>query len=344
MRYSDSEFSAIVVGSLASVKYFSNLLYVDVPKVEFLGKFSFSRVASLAGRVGADLTVVEGSWFFSRFLRDNGFFVSPRVDFVLDIDGSVEDIQNRATEGKRRRLRQVAEAGYSFEVTRDLSKLESFYYDIYLPHMTKRHASCALPISFSECKDLFLKGELLLVKSGDEYVAANILIPRDDELWEPILGVRDVEKKLTLGSYAIYHFCIVVGVERGFARMDFGEAPPFMLDGLFQFKKGLGMWVRPAKGTGAQFFGLKLSDVCASMKSVLSHNPFVFMDGEGLSGLVFLESITDLSVKPFFVPGLSNLYVVSPSADVSDLKSLRSEKLRANDSPNNDCSSFGFLE
>ena len=245
-KFSDSAFSTVVVGSKMSVEYFSKFLYVDVPKVEFLGKFSFSRVASLAGRVGADLTVVEGSWFFSRFLRDNGFFVSPRVDFVLDIDGSVEDIQNRAARDKRRRLRQVAEAGYSFEVTRDLSKLESFYYDIYLPHMTKRHASCALPISFSECKDLFLKGELLLVKSGETLVSGNLLVPHENELHSPVVGVNNIDKQLTLGSYAAYYFSIVVGVERGFARMDFGEAPPFMLDGLFQFKKDLGMWVRPA--------------------------------------------------------------------------------------------------
>ena len=128
--------------------------------------------------------------FFRVFLRDNGFFVSPRVDFVLNINGSLETIQNRATDGKRRKLKQVAEAGYSFEVTKDLGKLESFYYDMYLPHMVKRHAGCALPISFAECKKLFLQGELLLVKSGEECISGNLLIPRGNELWEPVLGVK----------------------------------------------------------------------------------------------------------------------------------------------------------
>ena len=55
--------------------------------------------------------------------------------------------------------------------------------------------------------------------------------------------------------------------------------------------------------------------------------PIVFSDEENLSGLVFLDSITDLSVKPFFASGLSNFFVVSPVAGVSDLKSFRAEKI-----------------
>ena len=82
--------------------------------------------------------------------------------------------------------------------------------------------------------------------------------------------LRDVDKKLTLGSYAVYYFSIVVGVQRGFARMDFGEAPPFMQDGLFQFKKGLGMWVRPASGSGAQVFGVRFSGVGECVRRFLS--------------------------------------------------------------------------
>jgi hypothetical protein len=323
-RFSDSDFTTAVLGSKISVEYFSKFLYVDVPRVEFLGKCSLSKAASV-GFAGVDLVIVEANVFFSRFLGDSGFFVAPRVDFVLELSGSVEEIQNRASEGKRRRLRQVAEAGYSFEVSKDLSKLESFYYDLYLPHMTKRHSGSALPISFAECKELFLRGELLLVKSGEDWVSANLLIPRDDELWEPVLAVRDVEK-LTLGSYAIYRFSIVVGVERGFARMDFGEAPPFMQDGLFQFKKDLGMWVRSAKGSGAQVFGLRFSGVGGSVRGFLSVCPFVFLDGGVLSGVVFVEVVDDLSVRPFCVSGLGSLYVVS-SGDVSGLRGFRFEKL-----------------
>ena len=340
-RFSDS-FSVVVLGSKVSVEYFSKFLYVEEPKVEFLGKFSFDKVASSAG-VGADLTVVEGSWLFSRFLGERGFFVSPRVDFVLDINGSIEDIQSRASRDKQRRFRQVAGAGYSFEVTRDLGALESFYYDMYLPHMAKRHAGCSLPISFAECKELFLQGELLLVKSGEACISGNLLVPRGGELHSPVLGVKDVEKKLTLGSYAAYYFSIVVGVQRGFARMDFGEAPPFMQDGLFQFKKDLGMWVRPASGSGAQVFGVRFSGVGEAVRGFLSAFPFVFSEGGGLCGLVFLDCVDELSVRSFFVAGLDCLYVVSGCGGVGGLKGFGLVELSVGDLLGREGSVLGFL-
>ncbi len=213
----------------------------------------------------------------------------------------------------------------------DLGKLESFYYDVYLPHMLKRHSKYAGPISFAECRELFLRGMLLLVKSGEEIVCGNLLVPHRNELWQPILAVRDVDKDLSLGSYAAFYFSVLVGIEQGFARMDFGEAPPFMRDGVFQFKKGLGMRVRPARGVSAQVFGVRFSGVPALIGGFLSTHPFVFMDRGSLRGLVFLESVKDLSVKPFCVSGIDCLYVLSSSVDVSDLKEFGVERLLAED-------------
>ena len=109
--------------------------------------------------------------------------------------------------------------------------------------------------------------------------------------------------------------------------MDFGEAPPFMSDGLFQFKRDMGMWVRPAVGSSAQVFGVKFSGGSGSFRGFLSVNAFVFMVGEVLCGLVFLDSVDDLSVRPFCVSGLGCLFVVSSCVDVSGLKGFRVEKL-----------------
>ena len=53
-----------------------------------LGRVVLSKITSVAEKLCADLTIVESNWFFSRFLRDNGFFISPRLDFLLEITGS----------------------------------------------------------------------------------------------------------------------------------------------------------------------------------------------------------------------------------------------------------------
>jgi hypothetical protein len=125
--------------------------------------------------------------------------------------------------------------------------------------------------------------------------------------------------------------------------MDFGEAPPFMQDGLFQFKKGLGMWVRPAMGSGAQVFGVRFSGEPELVRRFLSAHPFVFMDECYLSGLVFLESVDDLSVNSCCVPGLSGLYVVSSGVDVSGLKGFRLERLSVEACLCNGSSALRFL-
>jgi len=183
----------------------------------------------------------------------------------------------------------------------------------------------------------------LLVKSGEELVSGNLLVRNDHELWQPILAVKDVDNKLTLGSYAVYYFSIIVGIEQGYKRIDFGEAPPFIQDGVFRFKKGLGMWARPAREDSAQLFGIKFSGNSQFGKNFLSANPFVFMDKENFCGLVFLESVDDLSVKPLYIPGLVSLYVISSSIDVHDLKCYKVEKLSIEECLHNTTSALRLM-
>ncbi len=204
--------------------------------------------------------------------------------------------------------------------------------------MLKKHSRYALPISFSECLDLFSKGELLLVKSGEELVSGNLLVSHNRELHSPIVGVSDVDKHLTLGSYSAYYFSILVGIQRGYTTMDFGETPPFMDDGLFQFKRDMGMWIRPAKGESAQVLGVKFSNIPMSGNHFLSTHPFIFVECERLSGLVFLDLVNDLSIRSFFVSGMTNLYVISLNADSSGVKCYKVEELKDEDYTRNDAS------
>ncbi len=90
----------VILGSRISAEYFSKFFFVDTPRIEYLGKISLNDAAAGVEKVSADLMIVESSWGFSHFLVNNGFFLSPRVDFVLDIKDSLEAIQNRITKKK----------------------------------------------------------------------------------------------------------------------------------------------------------------------------------------------------------------------------------------------------
>jgi len=316
---SKSELSTIVFGGKQSVAYFSKLIYVDEPKVEFLGKRTLGDISSFAEKTTDDLTIVEADWSSSNFLLDSGFLVLPQINFVLDITGSLETIQSRMAGSKIRRIKKVVKAGYSFEITKSPAKLRLFYYEMYLPHMFARHGRSARPVSFSECKRLFSKGELMLIKRDQKNVAGVLLVPRGKELYQPLIAVKNTDKQITLGSYATTYFTIVSGMQKGYTSVDFGDAPAFIQDGLFQYKKEWGMQIRPAKEYYAKVYGIRFSNMNEAVKDFLSANPFIFMDGKKLGGLVLL-GFKDVHLPDFLnIPGLSSLFVISSDLDCMSL-------------------------
>ena len=327
---SNSNFSTVILGGKESVIYFSKLIYATKPETKYLGKRSYRNIASSVEVSKPDLAIIETNWLFSRFLHDNGFFVSPRVDFVLDINGTLENIQKKIAYGKRKRIKKMAKTDWTSEITKDPVKVKFFYDEMYLQHMFRRHGELATPISFSEYEKLLSQGYLMLIKKDQEYVSGKLLVHQGNELRSFILGVRNTDSELTSGSLAAWYYAIVQGVQRGYAKLDCGETPPFILDGGFQYKRELGAQVRPASGPTAQVFGIRLFRMSEPVRNFLSSNPFVFMDGTNLSGLIHLESIDDLH-ESSCVPGLSCLYVVASNLNCSNNRGFKLRQLSRKD-------------
>lgn len=318
-KHSKSNLSTIVFGGEQSVAYFSKLIYADEPKVEFLGKRTLVDIPSFGEKTTDDLTIVEADWSSSNFLLDSGFFILPQINFVLDITGSLETIQSRMAGSKIRRIDKVVKAGYSFEITKSPAKLRSFYYEMYLPHMLARHGKSARPVSFSECKRLFSKGDLMLIKQGHKHVAGVLLVPHGKELYQPLIAVKNIDKQITLGSYAATYYTIVSGIQKGYASVDFGDASAFIQDGLFQYKREWGMQIRPVREHFGKVCGIRFSSMSEAVRNFLSTNPFIFMDGKNLSGLVLL-GLEDTYLRDFTnIPGLSSLLVISSEVDCMHL-------------------------
>jgi len=81
--------------------------------------------------------------------------------------------------------------------------------------MLARHGKSASPVSFHECRRLFLKGALLLVKKDQENVAGIVLVHRGKELYQPLIAVKDIDRQMTLGSYAATYYTIVLANRMG---------------------------------------------------------------------------------------------------------------------------------
>jgi hypothetical protein len=319
----NSNLSTVIFGRKEAAEYFSKLIYVDNPIPEFLGKRVTSDIPLFTEKATEDLVIVETNWALSSFLLGNGFLILPQINFTLDITDSLEEIQKRMTMGKIRRIKRLLKEGYSCVTTKDPAQLKKFYYEMYLPHMLAKHGKSANPVSFTECRKLFLKGDLLLLKKNQECVAGIILVPHGKELYQPLIAVKDIDRQMTWGSYAATYYTIVFGKQNGYTVVDFGDTPPFLQDGLFQYKREWGMRIRPAMGDGAQVFGAKFSNMNEATKDFLSTNPFVILDGKSLKCLTFRNTVKREAFDFLNVPGLSSFLVIS-----SDLNNLNHGSLQ----------------
>ena len=321
-----SGLSTVVFGIKETAEYFSKLVYIEPPDIKFVQRIPLNQFSSFAEKINADLTIVDSNVSLSSFLIDKGFFVLPSLDFVLDIDVSLESIRSRFTESKLKRLKHLEKANYTYEITKDPAKIKYFYNEIYLPSVLSRYGKAARPVSFHECERLFLKGFLLLIKFSSEYISGVILVPEGDELYFPVANAKEIQGSITIGNLLVYNQAILWGKQNGFKTMDFGQSPPFLFDGGLLMKKSWGMRIRPTKRTDANMLALKFSNLDKGVTDLLLSNPFVFVKGTKLNGLIFLGSDV-ASLRRSHIRGLSDLFAISPVLDTSVCVDLKLQQL-----------------
>lgn len=281
-----------------------------------MGRKTFHNIPSVIAYISPDIALANTSDIFSEFFLSNSFFVSPVVDFILDISDPWDTILARMSRSKRKRIRRIQKLGYTFEVTNDIEKLRSFYYEMYVPRILKRHEKSAKVICLAECERLFRSGGLLLVKSNGEYISGAIYVPRGNELYIPTLGISKIDQHLTEGGHVTLYFLILWAKQQGFKKIDYSICKPFLTDGIFCYKKEWGMKIRPYKGQDAEIFAIRFCNFGCGVRDFLLDNPFIYMDGEHLKGLVVLDSdIKDL-YKEYYVPGLKSLIILSLTHDL----------------------------
>ncbi|MEM2486450.1 MAG: hypothetical protein QXY73_03960 [Candidatus Bathyarchaeia archaeon] len=317
-----SNLSIIVFARREIVEYFSKQLFTGNLKIRFLGRKAFREIPKLIASNSPDIAIANASDSFSEFFSSNLFFVAPLVDFTLDVSDQWENILARMSRSKRKRIRKIQGLGYTFEITNDRERLKSFYKEMYVPRVLKRHEKAARVVSFAECERLFQSGGLLLVKTKDgACISGAIYVPHGDELYIPVLGISEVEQYLTEGGHTALHSLILWAKQQGFKVIDYSISKPFLSDGIFCYKREWGMKIKPYRGRDAEIYAIKFCNFNEGSRSFLSDNPFIVAsNGNDLRGLVLPDSnIKDLR-ETYYTPGLSGLIVLFPSHDAPSIR------------------------
>jgi hypothetical protein len=187
---------------------------------------------------------------------------------------------------------------------------------MYLPYISKRHGKSAKLSNFFALYQVFRKGGVLLVKLDGEYVSGILYDIHGDKVNARVLGIyegKDQYLKEGAGEATLY-FLIKWSKRQGYKEINYGLCEPFMNDGLFTYKKSWGMKVKPHKGISIR--GLRVRNFSTSVMEFLAENPLVFIEPEGLSGLIF-QNVGGTTEKTFPKPhhyytlGLSRIVTVA---------------------------------
>jgi len=324
-KWGGNSLTTLFLGDERGVLYLSNLLYSEEPVKERLGKIFIWRIKSRLNLEipRTDLIFIKIDGFFSRFLPRKGFIIIPEwILFMMDLSQPLQEVWNLPRNKKkslRENLKEIKKQNYSYEMTRDPSKFEYFYHQMYLPYTWKRFEKVTVLTSFRDMEKAFKKGQLLLIKRGNEYVAGNILKIDHDTVFSVSLGIKEgkIEYLKEGASTACYYFSILWAKEEVYKWLDFGICRSFFKDGVFDYKKRWGMGIKLSTRVRT-VFGIKVCNFHQGVRTLLENNPFIFIDQEKLKGLILVdqnhplipEEVQSL-VKTYSIPGLDCLVILS---------------------------------
>jgi hypothetical protein len=213
---------------------------------------------------------------------------------------------------RRRSVKKIEASSYVYETTRDLAEFARFYENIYLPFAAKTAKfSFSRLVPFGVMEKWFLRGELLLVKLDGACLAGLLHHPESKD----IVHCRVIAYSEGLAAQAAFYYLIQTAKKDGYKILNYGAASPFMTDGLFFYKKSLGMEIDYVDFSSV--FGVKVCNFEDSAQDFLASNPFIFADSGSMTGLVtLLKPIEEANLPSIchdhYLRGLDQLMLLYP--------------------------------
>jgi hypothetical protein len=256
-----------------------------------------------------------------RFMRAGRWIHIPEWVFG-EVDLPLDARTLRRVNGDIRRIRKHQ---LSYEITRDRRSFDDFYYNMYVPYISKTFGNTAYVYSYRHQKRLFHFCDLILIKQEDRVIAGQFIwYDGDDPPFLESVGIRDGDRQHVQNgaACALYHFAYQYLHEQGYRTVTVGWSKPFLNDGVLQFKRKWGEVITYHRFWGT---GLMVASLTPATKSFLCNNPFIFKRDDLLYAAVFVDADKPLTAddlqeieKDYLHAGLSGLTIYRlPSDDGS---------------------------
>ncbi len=308
--------TTIVVGQEEFAHQFADIAYSENRTVHNLGRF-FSWQIDPAGFSQVDITLISAGSDWHRALT-GGHALLPWVNFSVPLYRPMADLKERFSRRRRRDAQKIKHRAYSYMVSHgDIRDFDYFYHRLYCPYVAWRFGKAAFVERYSDLRARYEgKGGIVWVCRREQPIAGLAFQVRGETVYALALGanLNCASSERNLAGQASLLFLIDWGKRNGLKRLGYGATPPFLQNGLFQYKKEWGMTAE-AKA-GPPFCSLRIENVNEASLSFLQQNPFVTFDGGKTAGVIFVshkltvEELKQWSSR-YLIPGIDSLTLVS---------------------------------
>ena len=295
---SHQELSIAYAGTKVNRNYLIKLAYDNSFNEKYLGRVWLWKIFNVVREkspncslmvIGVDKLLWR--WFRKRTYFNVPFEVSSSADISIDTSllWRSKDVKNA--------IRKVRNNKLSFEITRDFSHFDDFYYRMYRPYAIAAYGGRAIICPYDDIKKEFENGELLLIKKENQYIAGALFVCKRMQARALLVGVKDGNfDYVKQGAVAsIHYFRTLYLKEKGCKKIDLGLSRPFLKDGVLHYKKKWGgrQIFCPPRVDGAYY--VEPLTKTPGLKAFLINNPFIFIDKGEINGAIFVNSDDSVS-------------------------------------------------
>lgn len=260
--------------------YITRIVYGDCFSEQYIGRVWIWNIRKMIKKVAPEcsLAVIEIKFIESFFKVKNGFKIPRWVETTLDISESIDQIRKRSW-GFSDMIRRTKKNNYTYEVTRDKSLIESFYYKMHVPFVRYRHGNTGYIISYERYKKLSRYAELLLIKKQDTFVAGWFLRHSKRDVFTDLSGFKDGDYKYVKEGAmgALIYFSVLWLKEKGYSKVSLGGTNPFLKDGILKYKVQGGAQISDSFSVSDKSVILiEFFKNTQGLRDLLINNPFIF--------------------------------------------------------------------
>mgnify|MGYP001545141523 FL=1 len=261
----------------------------------------------------ADMIVVDVPWPYDITMPDcrNIIEIPAWVRQVTRLadswEGTIASLRKSVRDSQLRKIRKfkLTEA-----TTRDPAAVDSFYDNMYKPHVERRFGGAAHVESRQHVQACVSAGTLLSVLRDGEVISACVLLHEGDTLQMLFVGFSAKDLRQIDGASAgLYYYALAYAFQNGYKRVDFCGSRPFLNDGVLAVKRRWGAGV--FDDWSMENLLIQINKWNPGVEAFLRDHPVITCQGEKLVGKVLFG---DGELTAEFVNKVTRQYV-SPGID-----------------------------